>query len=267
MELAVKIISNGRITAFGKTNLNLSVGDEVLLEQQGCLEKGIICDLKSGGEGESCCDKNCSAEEAPVIIRKLNESDAKKYSELKKKAKDCIPECLKKIESHGLEMELLDAELSFDEKKLTFYFSAPGRIDFRALVSDLASCFRKLIRLQQVGARDEARFLDGVGRCGQRYCCRTFLNRDLDEVTLEMARSQQLAHMGSNRITGSCGKLMCCLKYELKDYEANMKNLPQIGEKVKIKEGEGTVIDLNVLNKKVIVALKEGNRVEVDWSK
>lgn len=268
MEIAVKLISNGKIVPFKKTSLKLDIGDEVLVEQLGCLEKAIVCDLKSDVvEDESSVSEKNTPEDELVVIRKLNEADKKKYSELKKKAVEYLVDCKKRIASHKLEMELLDAELSFDEKKLTFYFSAPGRVDFRALVSDLASAFRKLIRLQQVGARDEARFLDGVGRCGQRYCCRRFLSKSLDEITLEMARCQQLAHMGSNRITGSCGKLMCCLKFELKDYEKNLKDLPQIGEQVKIKEGEGTVVDLNVLRKKVIVALEEGNRVEVDWLK
>lgn len=267
MKLAVKIISNGRIVPFDDTKLKLGAGDQVLIENAGCLEKGVICDFKIIESDDSVDIKKSESEESPVIVRKLNESDEKKYQELKKQAIDCLVECQKKIEKHGLVMELLDAELSFDEKKLTFFFSAPSRVDFRTLVSDLASTFKKLIRLQQVGARDEARYLDGVGRCGQRYCCRSFLSKNLDEITLEMARAQQLAHMGSNRITGACGKLQCCLKYEVKDYEENLKTLPQIGDQVKIKAGEGTVIDLNVLQKKVIIALNDGTRVEVDWPK
>jgi cell fate regulator YaaT (PSP1 superfamily) len=263
MSLALKIISNGRIIPFVPTKLSLVEGDDVLIEVLGCQERATICEFR-GSDSE---DKSDTAEESPEIIRKLTEADKKRCLELKNKARETLDLCRQRISAHNLEMELLDAELSFDEKKLTFFFSATGRVDFRSLVSDLASNFKKLIRLQQVGARDEARHLQGVGRCGRPFCCSSFLSENLDEITLDMARCQQLAHMGSNRITGGCGKLMCCLKYELKDYEKNLKDLPKIGEEVKIKEGDGIVVDLNVLKKKVTVQLKEGNRVEVDWSK
>ena len=161
-------------------------------------------------------------------------------------------------------MELMDAELSFDEKKLTFYFAAEGRVDFRSLVSDLASTFRKLIRLQQIGARDEARFLGGCGRCGQVLCCRRFLKGDLDSVTLEMAQLQGLAAMGTARVTGCCGKLMCCLKYELDEYREAVKSLPKIGEKIKTEKGFGFVISQNILAKKVLVEVEDGSKLEVE---
>lgn len=263
MSLAIKIVSNGKITPFKETTLKLAEGDEVLIENMGCQEKAIVCELPvEGAEEEVASDI-----EPPEITRRFTDADRKRYEELKKEATSFIPECSNRIEAHNLEMVVLDAELSLDEKKLTFFFSAPGRVDFRALVSDLASTFRKLIRLQQVGARDQARFLDGVGRCGNRYCCRSFLKKNLPEVTLDMARCQQLAHMGSNRITGSCGKLMCCLRYELKEYQDKLKHLPSLGESVKIKEGKGTVISLDVLQGKVGVLVEGGSRVEVDWSK
>lgn len=264
MELGLKIISTGKTIPFKETHLQLKIGDEVLIELMGCQEKAIVCDLAEGQDEE---DQNNHETETPEIIRKLNEADVIRCRELKKKAADLLPECLKRVEAHNLEMTLLDAELSFDERKLTFFFSAPSRVDFRSLVSDLASNFKKLIRLQQVGSRDQARFMDGVGRCGRRFCCRSFLRGNLDEVTLEMSRVQQLAHMGTNRITGACGKLQCCLRYELRDYEQNLKDLPKIGDEINIKEGKGRVIDLNVLLKKVTVELEEGNRVEVEWSK
>ena len=263
MPVAIKIVSNGKITLAKETNLKLEEGDEVLIENMGCQEKAVVCDLpEEGAEEEEAYDS-----EPPEIIRRFTDSDKKRYEELKKEATGFVPECCNRIGAHGLDMAILDAELSLDEKKLTFAFSAPGRVDFRALVSDLASTFHKLIRLQQVGARDQARFLDGVGRCGNRYCCRTFLTKNLPEVTLDMARCQQLAHMGANRITGSCGKLMCCLRYELKEYKDKLKHLPSLGESVKIKEGKGTVITLDVLQGKVGVLVEGGSRVEVDWLK
>jgi len=264
MENGLKIISTGKITPYKPSNLQLKEGDEVLIDVLGCQEKGIICEL---GGSDTDVEQNNQEIEPPEIIRKLNETDIKRYDGLKNQASGYITECMQRIVAHNLDMTILDAELSFDEKKLTFFFSAPGRVDFRSLVSDLASTFKKLIRLQQVGARDQARFLDGHGRCGQRYCCRSFLTGNLDEVTLEMARVQQLSHMGANRITGSCGKLECCLRYEIKPYQENLKNLPKIGDEVKIKEGKGVVVDLNILLNKVLVLLEEGNRVEVDWLK
>lgn len=264
MELELKIASNGKIAPFKETKLKVIEGDEVLIELMGCLERATICQRDDDNQEDR---ENTNIVEPPEIIRKLTQSDRQKIEELKKQAKECLPECQQKIVQHQLKMDLVGAELSFDEKKLTFFFTAPGRVDFRALVTDLASTFKKLIRLQQIGARDQARYLNGVGRCGRNYCCRQFMRGNLDEVTLEMARSQQLAHMGANRITGACGKLMCCLKYELSDYEENLKQLPKVGDEVKIKEGTGRVVDLNVLMKKVTVELTEGNRAEVDWSK
>jgi len=179
-------------------------------------------------------------------------------------AQEMIPECQKKILRHRLPMELLDAELSFDEKKLTFYFTADGRVDFRALVSDLASSFKKLIRLQQVGARDEARFLGGHGRCGQILCCRKFLKGDLDSITLDMAQIQGLAAMGPGRITGACGKLMCCLAFEIEEYKKMAKNLPKIGDEIKTEKGQGIVISQNVLQKKITVELPDKSKLEVE---
>jgi cell fate regulator YaaT (PSP1 superfamily) len=162
-------------------------------------------------------------------------------------------------------MQLLDADLSFDEKKLTFYFTAPSRVDFRVLVSELAHTFKKIIRLQQIGSRDEARYLGGVGRCGETICCKKFLKGNLESVTLDMASDQNLAQMGSNRITGVCGKLMCCLKYELEYYQKVKKTMPALGTEINTEKGKGTVIGQNIVKKKVTVKLNEGgNILEVD---
>ena len=201
-KIAIKIKSTGQIIEVESGKLKFSVGDWILVETRECKEVAIVVDsekLKDGRPEEESDDIEVE------IIRKLNEKDTEQNRQFKKMAQGLIPECQKKIESHNLPMELMDAELSFDEKKLTFYFSAEGRVDFRSLVSDLASTFNKLIRLQQVGSRDEARFIGGCGRCGQVICCRRFLKGDLDSVTLEMAQIQGLATMGSNRITGCCG--------------------------------------------------------------
>jgi len=147
---------------------------------------------------------------------------------------------------------------------LTFYFTAPGRVDFRSLVPDLASSFKKLIRLQQIGSRDKAKFFGGFGRCGQKFCCKNFLKGELENVSMEMAFEQNLGQTGANRVTGSCGKLMCCLKYENDCYKKAKKEMPAIGKKIKVDGEEGTVIEQNVVKNKVKVETKDNRILEVD---
>ena len=260
-KIAIKIKSTGQIIEADAGKLMINSGDLILIESPQCKEIAEVVDLDRLKESESLKDEINEGE--IEVIRKLTDKDNLQYQELKKKAKDLLPECQEKIDGHKLPMQLLDAELSFDEKKLTFYFTAEGRVDFRSLVSDLASTFKKLIRLQQVGARDEARFLGGFGRCGQKLCCRRFLKGDLDSITLDMAQIQGLATMGSNRVTGSCGKLMCCLSYELDYYHEAIKKIPKIGDKINTEKGEGIVISQNLLRGKVTVELKDKSRLEV----
>ncbi|MCX6810675.1 MAG: regulatory iron-sulfur-containing complex subunit RicT [Candidatus Berkelbacteria bacterium] len=265
-KVTVKIKSSGQTIEVDSGKFEFVAGDWLLVETRECKEVAIVVDPPAGGDHlkESKSDDQEGGEPEIEIIRKLSGKDLEQYNEYKKMAQGLIPECQKKIEFHNLPMELMDAELSFDEKKLTFYFAAEGRVDFRSLVSDLASTFKKLIRLQQIGARDEARFIGGCGRCGQVLCCRRFLKGDLDSVTLDMAQIQGLAVMGSNRVTGCCGKLMCCLKYELEEYKEAAKNLPKIGEKIKTEKGPGFVISQNVLAKKVLVEVEDGTKLEVE---
>ena len=259
---SIKLVGDGTVFRVDVGNHKLSVSDEVLLETQHGMEVGYL--VPCGGtveEGEQTVETN----EAVTFIRKLNETDNTRVEKLAEQAKEYISECKKKIEKFSLPMELLGANLSYDEKKITFYFTAPTRVDFRLLVSDLAHTFKKIIRLQQVGARDEARYLGGIGRCGEALCCKRFLKGNLESVTLDMAADQNLAQMGSNRVTGVCGKLMCCLKYELEEYREAKKKMPQIGTEVKTKDGRATVISHNVLknsyNAKII---ESGNVVEVE---
>lgn len=261
-KIAIKIKSTGQIIEIDTGKLTFKQDDLLLVETPQCKEVAVVV---SSDRLKDEHQENYELQSSDVeIIRKLTEKDLELHDKYKKIAQELIPECQKKIEYHKLPMELLDAELSFDEKKLTFYFTADGRVDFRSLVSDLASTFKKLIRLQQVGARDEARFLGGCGRCGQVVCCRRFLKGDLDSTTLDMAQIQGLAAMGSARVTGSCGKLMCCLSYELDAYKEAAKNLPKIGDKIKTEKGEGVVISQNIMQKKVQAELDDGTRLEVE---
>jgi len=260
-EIHIKAKSDNNIYRAELGNLMLAELDEVLFESDQGQEIGVV----SLGE-LSTEEKKDENDSIVTIIRKLNDKDNEKCLERKKEATDTLPVCEEKIKKHGLSMDLLDADISFDGKKITFYFSAPGRIDFRSLVPDLASTFKKLIRLQQVGSRDKAKCMGGVvGRCGRGVCCREFLAKPCDDVNIDMANIQNIGQMGANRSTGSCGKLMCCLKYELRAYEESKKKMPAMGTEYKTAEGLGIVISQNVMKNKIVVELKESKkRVEVD---
>lgn len=263
MKYQVKIKSDGRIAEI-ESDTKLIDSDLVIVETEHGVEASYVMPEEKKKEEKNNENGNENAEKVE-FIRKATEKDLDKLNNLGDEAKKYLDQCSEKIRKFKLPMQLVDADLSFDEKKLTFYFVAPERVDFRVLVSDLVHTFRKVIRLQQVGARDEARYLGGVGRCGQGLCCRKFLKGNLESVTLDMAYDQNLAQMGSNRVTGVCGKLMCCLKYELDDYKEAKEKMPKIGEKVKTEEGEGVVIAHSVLKKTYSVKTLDDKIVEVKW--
>jgi len=169
--------------------------------------------------------------------------------------------CDQKIKEHKLPMKLVDAEYSFDRSKIIFYFTSENRVDFRELVKNLASIFRVRIELRQVGVRDEARMLGGCGPCGRKLCCITFL-KDFDPVTIKMAKVQNLP-LNPSKISGLCGRLMCCLGYEYDSYRECLKNLPKVGKEFKTDQGKGKVIAVNPLKMTVTVDLGEGKKVEV----
>lgn len=267
-DFRVKLKSDGEYYQVEAGNHELKVGEEVLVETEHGTESGLVVPkncLECNGKGDTHnSETKENSEKTVTFIRILNGSDRKKIVELSAEAKTYLLECQRKIDKYNLPMQLLDADLSFDEKKLTFYFTAPSRVDFRILVSELAHTFKKIIRLQQIGSRDEARYLGGVGRCGETICCKRFLKGNFESVTLDMAQDQNLAQMGSNRITGVCGKLMCCLKYELECYQRIKKQLPEIGSEIRTQKGKGVIVSQNVLEKKVTVKLTdENNFVEV----
>lgn len=262
-KVSIKLKSDGEIYQINADKHNLKVGDEILVETEHGTEIGLVIT-------ENCCHKDnisektasgAKREKCLEFIRKLSEVDREKINKLSTEAKTYLMECQQKIEKYNLPMRLLDSDLSYDGKKLTFYFTAPNRVDFRVLVSELAHSFKKVIRLQQIGTRDEARYLGGVGRCGKTVCCKQYLKGNLESVTLEMASDQNLAQMGSNRITGVCGKLMCCLKYELDFYQETKKTMPKIGEEFKTERGVGKIIGQNVVKKTISVKLKEGGSI------
>lgn len=255
-EIIIKARSDGRIFVADEDKLDISEGDVVLIETEQCQEVGKVMAHK-------CAPMTKSEENQVQIIRRLSQKDIEFDQDLQKQSKEKIVKCQDIVKKYNLPMELVDADLSFDEKKLTFYFSSPGRVDFRSLVSELASTFQKLIRLQQVGQRDRARCAGGIGRCGEEYCCARFLRGDLDNVDSEMANVQNLGQMGANRTTGACGKVMCCLRYELDHYREAKAKMPAMGSEMKTEKGKGIVISQNVLKNTVTVKVPEKGNVEV----
>lgn len=185
-------------------------------------------------------------------LRKATAHDKQKMETLAQKAADAMVECKKKIKEHKLDMLLEFTEYSLDGSRVNFIFTSDDRVDFRDLVKDLAKTFQKQIHLQQIGPRDKARIVTGKGKCGKSLCCAGWL-KNLQSITMDMVRSQCLESKGSAKLSGCCGKLMCCLRYEVVEYKQLKKNLPKIGSIVKVKKGEGQVISLDILNQKVRV--------------
>lgn len=187
------------------------------------------------------------------VIRVATEKDLHQEELNVQDAKDAFGIARKKIEEHGLEMKLVHVEYSFDRAKMVFQFTAGGRVDFRELVRDLASIFKTRIELRQIGVRDEAKILGGIGPCGRQLCCSTFLG-DFMPVSIKMAKDQNLS-LNQTKISGLCGRLMCCLKYENDLYEEAKKELPDFGDEVETPEGKGKVVGLNLLDRVVKVRL------------
>ena len=190
------------------------------------------------------------------VIRVANEKDKKHHLENKEKEKDALKICEEKIKKHKLNMNLTEAEYKFDNSKVVFFFTADGRIDFRELVKDLAAVFKTRIELRQIGVRDEVKRIGGNGMCGRELCCCAFLN-NFDAVSIKMAKEQNIS-LNPSKISGNCGRLMCCLKYEQEVYEEKLKRLPKIGAIVKTEDGEGEVCGIETLKEKVKVKLSDG---------
>ncbi len=190
------------------------------------------------------------------IIRVATNKDRKQHEENKEKEKEALKICEKKVKEHGLDMKLTDVEYKFDRSKLLFFFKADGRIDFRDLVKDLASIFKTRIELRQIGVRDEVRSLGGNGMCGRELCCCSFLG-NFEAVSIKMAKEQNIS-LNPAKISGNCGRLMCCLKYEQEVYEEKLKRLPKVGAIVKTEDGEGEVCGVETLKEIIKVKFHDG---------
>ncbi|MDD5428512.1 MAG: stage 0 sporulation family protein [Candidatus Omnitrophica bacterium] len=253
----IRLREAGKITYFSPGGTRFKIGEYVIVEADRGLDYGQIL-----SETQALLDSDID-EPLKRIIRKANPWDMHQVEKNKKKSREVMEACSKKIQERKLPMKLIDAEFSFDRSKIVFYFTAEGRVDFRELVKDLANVFKTRIELKQIGVRDEAKILGGLGPCGRALCCATYL-KDFEPVTIKMAKEQNLP-LNPTKISGLCGRLMCCLGYEHKTYKELMKGLPREGEILKTEKGSGKVININALKRSVTVELEDGTWFEVKY--
>ena len=237
----------GKVYYFDPDSMKFKKGDKAIVETA----RGVEC-------GEVVMENREVPEEEIVkplkrIIRAATEADLKIVAENREKEKKAFEICEQKIRAHKLEMKLVDVEYTFDSSKILFYFTADGRVDFRELVKDLAGVFRTRIELRQIGVRDESKMIGGFGICGRPFCCSSFLG-DFQPVSIKMAKEQGLS-LNPTKISGTCGRLMCCLKYEQEAYEHLLRHTPKIGAIVETREGRGTVLDNNLLTGMLTIRL------------
>lgn len=252
--VSVKFKAQGKVYYFSPNGKTWEEGTDVIVETARGLEFGSIV------RGNSEVDDNSLVPPLKPVVRLATDEDRKQLEENKIREKKAYDIALEKIKKHGLEMTLLEVEYTFDRSKILFYFYAEHRIDFRELVKDLAAVFRTRIELRQIGVRDEARILKCFGTCGRQCCCSTFLT-DFKPVTIKMAKDQNLS-LNPSKISGACGRLMCCLYYEQNSYEDLWKDTPTKGSLVKMPDGkEGNVIDVNVITGTVKVINNETDAV------
>lgn len=257
--VGVRFKQAGKIYYFDPDDLPIGKDQVVIVETARGIEYGkVVIGKKYVSEGEVVLPLK-------RVIRLATEEDRRQVMENKAAAEKALSLCREKVREHALDMRLIDAEYTFDRNKIIFYFTADGRVDFRELVKDLASIFRTRIELRQIGVRDEAKMLGGIGPCGRTLCCSSFLG-DFEPVSIKMAKDQNLS-LNPIKISGLCGRLMCCLKYENDTYEEAKREMPDMGDRVTTPDGTGRVVGLNFLERRVRVELDELERlIEYDLS-
>ena len=254
--IGVRFRNVGKVYYFDPQSLDIKLGDHVIVETARGVEYGYVV------LGPKEVEDSKVVQPLKEVLRIATDKDDAKEEANRKKEKEAYQICQKKIQAHNLEMKLIDAEYTFDNNKVLFYFTADGRIDFRELVKDLAAVFKTRIELRHIGVRDETKILGGMGICGRPLCCHTFLS-EFAPVSIKMAKEQNLS-LNPTKISGVCGRLMCCLKNEQETYEYLNKKLPAIGERVTTPEGlKGEVSTVNVLRQtiKVIVEVEDEKEI------
>ncbi len=250
--VGVRFKKAGKIYYFDPAKYELTEGQYIIVETARGIEYGkVVVAVREVQE---------DAIVLPLkqVVRPASNKDSLQVEENKKESLRAFDAATEKIKEHKLEMKLVDVEYTFDRNKIIFYFTAEGRVDFRELVKDLASIFRTRIELRQIGVRDEAKLLGGIGPCGRMLCCSTYLG-DFEPVSIKMAKDQNLS-LNPTKISGLCGRLMCCLKYENDEYEAAKKGMPDIGNFIVTPEGKGKVVNINVLERLIQVYLQNLER-------
>ena len=254
--IGVRFRGSGKIYYFDPAGLELSSGDHVIAQTARGLEMGTVA-----GTVREVPDDYLSTP-LKTLVRIANEEDEKAAQQSRQGEKEAIAVCKERIRARNLEMKLIDAEYTFDHSKILFYFTADGRVDFRELVKDLAAIFRTRIELRQIGVRDETRILGGIGICGRPLCCSSYLT-DFVPVSIRMAKEQNLS-LNPTKISGACGRLMCCLKNEEATYAFLNKKLPAVGEIITTPGGNtGKVQSVSVLRQKVKVVIEENDEKEI----
>lgn len=244
----VKITDWDNLYYCSYNGVSLKKGDSVILEAESATELGKVIGFRELEEEER---------EIRRILRKAENKDFEKVPNEKRK-KECLAYCKEMIKKHELPMKLVDIHFSYDGSRITFAFIADGRVDFRGLLKDLTAQFNCNIRLNQIGIRDEAKMMGDCGHCGQELCCKKFI-KDFKSITSEMAEFQQVSHRGSDRISGICGRLMCCLGFEERNYEELAKNLPEVGTRVSVDGKKGVVVGHHILKQTVDVEFPATN--------
>ena len=254
--VGIRFRNVGKIYYFDPKNYKMKISDHVIVETARGVEFGrVVLGPKEVGEDEV-------VHPLKEVLRVATQADEDREKQNRLKEKEAFKICQKKIREHGLEMKLIDAEYTFDNNKVLFYFTADGRIDFRQLVKDLAAIFKTRIELRQIGVRDETKILGGIGICGRQLCCHTYLS-EFAPVSIRMAKEQNLS-LNQTKISGVCGRLMCCLKNEQETYEELNRRLPGIGDTVTTPDGiQGNVQSVNVLRQLVKVVVEIGDEKEI----
>lgn len=245
--VGIRFKEGGKVYDFDADGNKFNKGDYAVVETVRGLECGLVARANRG------LSEDDIVKPLKKVIRPASSDDINRLEENKVKEKEAFKICEGKIEEHGLQMNLVDVEYTFDRSKILFYFTADGRVDFRELVKDLAFVFRTRIELRQIGVRDESRMVGGFGMCGRPFCCNTFLN-DFQPVSIKMAKEQGLS-LNPVKISGTCGRLMCCLKYEQDTYEHLLRHTPKVGAIVETQKGRGRVIENNLFSGMLKVTL------------
>ena len=256
--VGVKLNDNSKVYYFDSTDVNTHIDDTVIVETEKGLQYGVV--VRYIDDSEISRDI-----EYKKVVRLTTKSDYKKHQNNLRDADKALIKWNELGEKYGLDMRIIDASYTFDREQLIFRFLADDRVDFRQLAKDLGAIFRTRIELRQVGIRDKAKEIGGFGPCGRKLCCNNFWT-EFDSVSINMAKNQNLS-LNPSKINGVCGRLLCCLKYENDNYTEYKKGLPDVGNKVKITEGEGKVISVDVFKRRYKVLLNESNEIlEVDNS-